>query len=497
MARIVLALLCVYAAGLANPWSIDVGPPPPWAWQRVAAASDGSGGAWLATSAGAPANVYFTRVTGDSVVFGPYSLPVGYEQQPLLATPDGQGGALFLIEEFTSWPPQNNQLRLVLIGADGSTRWSTLACSTQVGASCLRPQLSVGPTAALVGWANSAASGTEVRFQTISLDGTRDGGPFGEPLCSAFSLGAAAAEDSFVVSAADSTFIVKGGARYFPWLSGVPLLDPCIVHVAADAVDVVGYTNGAVLLDHRGRGGVDTLATGLVQPAEVRVAELGGSCFISYRRDQNIYGRWFNPLTATVGEELSVCAAAGSQFGHQLSLGSSAVGAAWVDRRFGSDDSRVYCQYVSPSGIRWEDGVELGELPDFGGSVPLTMCGGDSAGLVAWVLPNGSLRVTVIDSPSTDAAPEPPASLPENLSLATYPNPFNASTTISFDLPVPGEVDLEVYNVTGQRIQRLLSGPLPAGSHRVAWTPTVSSGTYYVLLKSARAQTAQAVQLVR
>lgn len=498
MVRLVsLALLCVSMAGFADPWSIDLGPPAPWAWLRVAATPDGVGGTWVATNAGAPANVSFTHISSTGTVeYGPGQLVSENEQQPLLGQPDGEGGAIFLLEEYTSWPPVNNQLRLVRIGLDGSLRWSTLVCSTQVGVSCQRPRLALGPTSALVAWAYQTASGTEVRYQRISLSGSHEDDVLGTVLCDADHVAVVTMADSFAVAAAETTYIVKGGSSHVAWLGGVTLNESCIVNVSADGADVVGYrSGGSLVIDHRGQGTMDTVTVGLVQPIELRLAHSDGSCLISYRRDANIYGRWFNPVTATVGEELTICGAAGSQLGHQLATGSQAVGAAWVDRRSGDD--RVYCQYVWPSSTRWEDGFELGEMTPFGGVVPLATCDGASAGIVVWVLPNGSLRVAIIDSHATDAAPERPVSAPSEFLVESYPNPFNASTTIRFTVPSYGPTKVEVYAVNGQHIQRLIDEPLIAGSHEVQWTPSVASGTYFVSLTTASGRAVRPVQLVR
>lgn len=50
-----------------------------------------------------------------------------------------------------------------------------------------------------------------------------------------------------------------------------------------------------------------------------------------------------------------------------------------------------------------------------------------------------------------------------------YPNPFNSSTTLPLLLPYPAQVELEIYDILGQRVRRLVSGELPAGVHRHTW----------------------------
>ena len=67
-----------------------------------------------------------------------------------------------------------------------------------------------------------------------------------------------------------------------------------------------------------------------------------------------------------------------------------------------------------------------------------------------------------------------------------YPNPFNPSTSIAFILPEAGEVRLEVFSVTGQRVDVVTAGYLPAGRHAVTWSATRQpSGIYFCRLTAA------------
>ncbi len=50
-----------------------------------------------------------------------------------------------------------------------------------------------------------------------------------------------------------------------------------------------------------------------------------------------------------------------------------------------------------------------------------------------------------------------------------HPNPFNPSTEIGFSLPVPSTVTLDIFDVSGKRIRRLLEERRPAGNHSVHW----------------------------
>ena len=73
---------------------------------------------------------------------------------------------------------------------------------------------------------------------------------------------------------------------------------------------------------------------------------------------------------------------------------------------------------------------------------------------------------------------------------ANYPNPFNPSTTISFDVDKQSKVSLIVYNMMGQKIKTLVNGPKQKGRYQINWDGTddkglkVSSGLYFCVLKA-------------
>ncbi len=75
--------------------------------------------------------------------------------------------------------------------------------------------------------------------------------------------------------------------------------------------------------------------------------------------------------------------------------------------------------------------------------------------------------------------------LPRKATLhANYPNPFNPSTMISFDLAEAAAVQLDVYDLTGRKIQSLLNEQKPAGTHTVQFQAgNLSSGVYIYRLQ--------------
>ena len=102
---------------------------------------------------------------------------------------------------------------------------------------------------------------------------------------------------------------------------------------------------------------------------------------------------------------------------------------------------------------------------------------------------------------STDIAEETTSSLPETPSLAqNFPNPFNASTLISYALPVPARAVVEIFNSAGQRVASLDQGMRSAGYHEIRWRGTdkdgrtLGSGVYLYRLRLPGAQDANTVR---
>lgn len=64
-----------------------------------------------------------------------------------------------------------------------------------------------------------------------------------------------------------------------------------------------------------------------------------------------------------------------------------------------------------------------------------------------------------------------------------YPNPFNASTTIGFELPRNCRVRLIVYDTLGRNVAEILDKNMAAGSHLVTWNSAdLASGVYFYRL---------------
>lgn len=79
-----------------------------------------------------------------------------------------------------------------------------------------------------------------------------------------------------------------------------------------------------------------------------------------------------------------------------------------------------------------------------------------------------------------------------NYNLINYPNPFNPTTTISFDLASGSNVSIAVYNVKGKKVKQLVNEQLTTGQHSIMWNgndsnnKSVGSGFYFYQLTSGK-----------
>lgn len=96
------------------------------------------------------------------------------------------------------------------------------------------------------------------------------------------------------------------------------------------------------------------------------------------------------------------------------------------------------------------------------------------------------------------------AVLPEALSLRPpYPNPFNSTVLVRYDLARADDVRLEVYDTLGQLVRRLVDSAQEAGYHSIEWNGTdaagdeVASGVYLVALRSGAGSDSVEVVLAR
>jgi len=89
--------------------------------------------------------------------------------------------------------------------------------------------------------------------------------------------------------------------------------------------------------------------------------------------------------------------------------------------------------------------------------------------------------------------------IPKDYALSpVYPNPFNPSATVRFDVPEVSRVELQVYDVTGKLVEILLDDKMVAGQHQYTWQPQeLATGTYFLRLITANQTFTQKVTYVK
>ncbi|MCE5252478.1 T9SS type A sorting domain-containing protein [bacterium] len=92
----------------------------------------------------------------------------------------------------------------------------------------------------------------------------------------------------------------------------------------------------------------------------------------------------------------------------------------------------------------------------------------------------GEVIITSVDENETKPEPVP--------IIRSFPNPFNPSTTIEFVIPDAGFTTLTIYNIAGQKVRKVASERMTAGTHRFHWDgkdnsgAPVSAGIYFARL---------------
>ena len=84
-----------------------------------------------------------------------------------------------------------------------------------------------------------------------------------------------------------------------------------------------------------------------------------------------------------------------------------------------------------------------------------------------------------------------------------YPNPFNPTTNIAFDLNKSSRVSLVIYNLLGEEVKTLVDETKGPGHHVTVWDGTnnfgqgVTSGVYFYTLRTGEIQETQKMVLIK
>jgi len=113
---------------------------------------------------------------------------------------------------------------------------------------------------------------------------------------------------------------------------------------------------------------------------------------------------------------------------------------------------------------------------------------------------HGPVNVTVVHGGQTV---DPPVIPTETLLKRIYPNPFNNTTDICFEMDKAGKVTMEIYNIKGAKVRTLLSETNGVGAWRTRWDGsndigrTCSNGIYYIKMTSGTVTDIRKIVLVK
>ncbi len=158
-----------------------------------------------------------------------------------------------------------------------------------------------------------------------------------------------------------------------------------------------------------------------------------------------------------------------------------------------SDGSKLYL-YGGSAKLFFTDGVTPLENPyaDVPVHFKAVMTVPPESGIASYLpwepLPENEIVVLSAEGVSTHALSTITSDpfLPTHVSLLpNYPNPFNSSTLVQFDLTAHTEIRLSVVDISGRKITVLREGFESAGLHSIRWNSAgAASGVYTILLET-------------
>jgi hypothetical protein len=93
--------------------------------------------------------------------------------------------------------------------------------------------------------------------------------------------------------------------------------------------------------------------------------------------------------------------------------------------------------------------------------------------------------------------------LPHKMQIYSYPNPFNSSVAIDIHVPTDSEIELNIFNISGQLVRELYSGAVRQGTHQFVWDGRdgigliAPSGLYYCKSSVSGASSVSKIVLVK
>jgi hypothetical protein len=125
----------------------------------------------------------------------------------------------------------------------------------------------------------------------------------------------------------------------------------------------------------------------------------------------------------------------------------------------GNSESSAYC--------------EVGDIPEFKLYRPST---GELIDLTGEILPWVNNAISFVGSL------ENIVEIPDAFQLGRpYPNPFNPSTSITYDVATDCKIELSIFDIQGRLVEELVTGQVKAGYHEIQWNAKSQASGMYIL----------------
>jgi len=101
-----------------------------------------------------------------------------------------------------------------------------------------------------------------------------------------------------------------------------------------------------------------------------------------------------------------------------------------------------------------------------------------------------------LKNPNTETKSQ--AAISNVVGVHNYPNPFNARTSINFTLNKAENIEIEIFNLRGEKLETLYSGWIQSGKQQVSWDASdYPSGIYFYKIRGDDFSIAKRVSLVK
>jgi hypothetical protein len=150
-----------------------------------------------------------------------------------------------------------------------------------------------------------------------------------------------------------------------------------------------------------------------------------------------------------------------------------------------------HAKYVSLNDFAGQNLYFRFRLTDISGAAGLTDPG--------WTIDN----IKIVTGSATGVDDGSDSYIPVSVLYPNYPNPFNPETTIRFAVAQKSEVELDIYNLKGQKVKTLADGLYNTGNHSLVWNGkddkgiNVASGIYFYKLTAGNLTKTRKMMLLK